>query len=197
MPHPPGTRPASRGASPVGAGADARVRLRPARPDEAPALSGLALRSKGHWGYDDAFLAACRDELTLRQEDLAPGTATVAEDGAGRVLGFVLVDGAPPQGRLDMLFVDPSAIGSGLGRRLFAAALSTARGLGMSRLTIDADPYAEPFYRAMGAQVTGTVPSGSVPGRLLPLMAVDVPPTDPPATPPADPPATPPAGTLP
>jgi GNAT superfamily N-acetyltransferase len=154
---------------------DTAVRVRPARPEEASALGELALRSKGHWGYDEAFLAACRDELAVRPEDLASGDATVAEDDAGRILGFVLVDGAPPEGRLDMLFVDPPAIGSGLGRRLFAEALSTARRLGMRRLTIDADPYAEPFYRAMGARVTGTVPSGSVPGRVLPLMAVDVP----------------------
>ena len=30
--------------------------LRPARPGEAAALSDLALRSKAHWGYDQAFL---------------------------------------------------------------------------------------------------------------------------------------------
>jgi hypothetical protein len=41
------------------------VRIRPARPDEAGAISALALRSKGHWGYDAAFLAACRENLTI------------------------------------------------------------------------------------------------------------------------------------
>jgi GNAT superfamily N-acetyltransferase len=155
-----------------------RIRVRPARPDEAPALSELALRSKGHWGYDAAFLAACRDELTLKRADLTPGNASVAEDEAGRVLGFVLIDGAAPRGRLDMLFVDPSAIGSGVGRRLFREGLATARRLGMRSLAIDADPNAEPFYRAMGARVVGTVPSGSVAGRVLPLMETDVPRTD-------------------
>lgn len=152
-----------------------RHRVRPARADEAPALSELALRSKGHWGYDADFLAACRDELTLKPEDLTPGNATVAEDEAGRVLGFVLIDGGPPRGRLDMLFVDPSAIGSGLGRRLYAEGLATARRLGMRSLAIDADPNAEPFYRAMGARVVGTVPSVSVADRVLPLMEADVP----------------------
>ena len=37
--------------------------IRRARPEEAGALSDLAIRSKGHWGYDVAFLASCRAEL--------------------------------------------------------------------------------------------------------------------------------------
>ena len=40
-------------------------------PDEAAALSGLALRSKGYWGYDAAFLDACRAELTLTPDQAA------------------------------------------------------------------------------------------------------------------------------
>lgn len=35
---------------------------------------------------------------------------------------------------------------------------------------IDADPNAEPFYRAMGAVRIGATPSGSIPGRELPLL---------------------------
>ncbi|WP_067619878.1 hypothetical protein [Alicyclobacillus acidiphilus] len=37
-------------------------------------------------------------------------------------------------------------------------------------LTIRPDPNAEPFYLAMGAQRVGEVPSGSIPGRMLPLL---------------------------
>ena len=37
---------------------------------DAPALTLLALRSKAVWGYDAAFIAACRDELTLTADDL-------------------------------------------------------------------------------------------------------------------------------
>ena len=40
--------------------------IRPARPEEAGAISALALRSKGHWGYDPAFLEACREDLGTR-----------------------------------------------------------------------------------------------------------------------------------
>ncbi|HSD78740.1 MAG TPA: hypothetical protein VLA98_15100, partial [Solirubrobacteraceae bacterium] len=61
------------------------LRLRPARAGEAAALSALALRSKGHWGYDAAFLELCRPELTLAEEDLGRLTTVVAERD-GRVV---------------------------------------------------------------------------------------------------------------
>jgi hypothetical protein len=39
--------------------------LRTPRPDEATILTELCLRSKAVWGYDEAFMLACRNELTL------------------------------------------------------------------------------------------------------------------------------------
>ena len=45
------------------------LHLRPARPDEADLLTELCLRSKAVWGYDDAFMRACRAELTLSPAD--------------------------------------------------------------------------------------------------------------------------------
>ncbi len=46
------------------------VKLRAARPDEAEALSGLTMRSKAYWGYDEEFLAACRNDLWLRRSEV-------------------------------------------------------------------------------------------------------------------------------
>jgi len=36
---------------------------------------------------------------------------------------------------------------------------------------LDADPDAEPFYLHHGARRIGEVPSGSIPGRMLPRLA--------------------------
>src|SRR5690606_39451935 len=41
------------------------LRLRPPRADEGPKLTELCLRSKASHGYDAAFIAACREELTV------------------------------------------------------------------------------------------------------------------------------------
>ena len=145
----------------------ADVELRPASPDEVGALSELALRSKAYWGYDSDFLEACRDELTFSATDAA--RIVVAESG-GAPVGLYTVDGRPPEGVLTNLWVDPDAIGSGVGRRLWTHAVESARAGGFSGLLIDADPNAEGFYLRMGAERIGEQPSGSIPGRMLPLL---------------------------
>lgn len=148
------------------------ILVRAARVDEAELLSALALRSKAYWGYDEAFMASCRAELTVHPGMVEARPTLVAETPDGIVVGYAALDGRPPHGELAALFVDPSAIGSGVGRLLYEHATATARSLGFRRLSIDADPNAEPFYRAMGAVRVGVTPSGSVPGRALPLMTV-------------------------
>ncbi|MBK3640988.1 GNAT family N-acetyltransferase [Streptomyces sp. MBT33] len=142
------------------------ISIRPAREEEATLLSDLALRSKAHWGYDPEFLASCREELTLAGPELAARRTAVAERQGG-IVGFTTFEGEPPQGVLGMMFVDPDAIGQGIGRLLFTHVLETAQALGFTRFTIDADPNAEPFYEAMGGVPVGRVPSGSIPGRTL------------------------------
>ncbi len=140
------------------------------------ALSALALRSKGYWGYDDAFLDTCRAELTLTPDQAAASRVVRASDGAVR--GFHLLapdpDGDPGRGELLMLFVDPSAIGSGIGRALLDDAVPYAARRGWSVLRVESDPGAESFYVAHGARRVGTVASGSVPGRELPVLELPV-----------------------
>jgi len=145
--------------------------LRPARPDEAATLSALALRSKGHWGYSEEFLEACRAELTYAPEDCAAGEVTVAER-AGTVLGFAQLTGTddPRTGEVRAMFVDPPAIGSGVGALLMTAVLDRARDRGLAAVVLDADPGAESFYARFGAARVGESPSGSISGRVLPRL---------------------------
>ncbi|MCR1781058.1 GNAT family N-acetyltransferase [Nocardioides carbamazepini] len=156
----------------------AAPRLRPAGPDEGAALTTLALRSKGHWGYDAAFLAACRDELTVRDEELTDRRAVVAEVD-GRIVGFRTLEGRPPNGTVGMMFVDPDLIGRGVGRALITDLLDEARAAGFASLSIDADPNAEAFYLAAGAVRVGAVASGSIPGRVLPRLELTLAPDRP------------------
>jgi GNAT superfamily N-acetyltransferase len=149
------------------------LQLRAGRRDKARLLSELALRSKGYWGYDQAFLDACRAELTLTAEEVKTRRVTVAERD-GQVVDFSAVAGEPPEGTLAYLFVDSDHIGTGLGRVLWEHAIVAARTLGFARLTLEADPEAEPFYLAMGAHRIGSVPSGSIPGRVHPLLEVPI-----------------------
>ncbi|WP_114854587.1 GNAT family N-acetyltransferase [Brachybacterium sp. YJGR34] len=150
-----------------------RIVLRAARAEEAPLISALALRSKGHWGYSPEFLAACREELTLTAEQCASGAVRVAVLD-GHLAGFSRLDGAPPEGELEALFVDPPWIGEGLGAALLDDVLRRAAGSGMRYLGLDADPGAESFYAKHGAVTVGRAESGSIPGRMLPRMRFDL-----------------------
>lgn len=142
--------------------------VRPARAQEAGELTELALRAKAHWGYDQAFLDRCRPLLTVTDADLFRKRLLVAEDGA--LLGFAGLAGPPPVGELTDLWVEPAAIGRGVGRTLFGHAVRAAREAGMTALTIEAEPNAVGFYRAMGAEPAGETPSGLVAGRMLPVL---------------------------
>lgn len=147
--------------------------IRDAAADDLALLSELALRSKGHWGYDETFLEACRAELTVTPQRLRRERVRVAEDG-GEVLGFASVAFDGSTAELMDLFVDPPHIGEGVGTALFedAAALAVAGGAGTLR--IEADPFAEEWYAARGAVRVGSAPSGSIPGRSLPVLELEL-----------------------
>jgi GNAT superfamily N-acetyltransferase len=149
------------------------MHLRPARPDEADLLTDLCLRSKAVWGYDDAFMRACRAELTLSPADFATSSLQVAVEG-DEVTGIVQVVVDGERADLAKLFIAPSVLRAGAGRQLFDWAVTTARERGARWLWIEADPDAAAFYRRMGAVDDGVAPSGSIPGRFLPRLKLQL-----------------------
>jgi GNAT superfamily N-acetyltransferase len=149
--------------------------IRDAVPREAAALSALAFRSKAHWGYSAEFMEACRPELTISPSDITGCPSRVA-DRDGALLGFyILLHLDPRRVELADLFVDTPSIGTGVGRALMQHAIDAARDDGYEVMVIQADPHAEPFYRAAGARTVSTRPSDSMPGRDLPLMELSLP----------------------
>ena len=146
---------------------------RPAHPSEADALRDLALRSKAHWGYDAAFIAACVAPFTLAPDDFATMDIAVI-DGPTGPAAFAALRIDQGTACLDKAFVDPAAMGQGLGRRLMIWAHIQARAAGADTIMIESDPHAEAFYAAMGAHTVGRVLSEAIPGRTLPLMRLTV-----------------------
>ena len=146
------------------------IGVRQAQAGEAEALTALCVRSKAHWGYDDAFMRSSQASLTVSDADIASGRVLVATDD-DRVVGVARVE---PDGELGMMFVDPPTMGRGAGRVLFAAAAALARRLGARSMPILADPNAAPFYERMGARFVSHAPSDAIPGRTLPLYEYDL-----------------------
>lgn len=146
------------------------LKIRSASPDEAFALTALAIRAKQSNGYDDAFIAACVDELTITSADIQTGEYWVAESDA--LCGFVCLSAGREYrvGEVDDLFVEPDQQRQGVGKQLWLKTLEWAVGNGFHRIQLDADPNAVPFYAAMGFTIIGESPSGSIKGRFLPRM---------------------------
>jgi GNAT superfamily N-acetyltransferase len=148
--------------------------VRPARPDEAARLTGIAHAAKRHWGYPDAWMDAWRDGLTITPERMARWRVRAAQ-AADAVAGFHAVSVDGDAAVLEHLWIDPPSIGTGIGRLLFDDALRIAAESGARELVIDSDPHAEGFYLRMGARRTGEVPAdvGDV-RRTLPRLRIGV-----------------------
>jgi GNAT superfamily N-acetyltransferase len=148
--------------------------IRAARVDEAEALTALCRRSKRHWGYDATFMARSAAALTVRAHAIAEGRVFVAGTAA-QILGMAeLAPAADGVIELDKLFVDPAAMGRGVGALLFRHAAAAVRRQGARRMTILADPNAAAFYERMGARFLRMAPSDAIPGRELPFYEFDV-----------------------
>ena len=148
------------------------VTVRAARAEEADALTELALRAKASWGYDAAFMAACRAELTMTPARMAAWQVWVAE-ADGEIAGMIalnLAEGA----EVEDFFVAPAFQRRGVGGVLMATLLAACRAAGATTLMVDADPNAEAIYARLGFRTVGLSPSGSVPGRWLPRMEMNL-----------------------
>lgn len=145
--------------------------IRRARPDEAEALTALALRAKAYWPYDEAMMAVFRRSLVIAPAYIADHLALVHETGGSVDAVGVLRSGGETDMELDHLWVDPPAIGRGVGHRLFLAFADEARRGGAARIVLNSDPFAEGFYRRLGAVRIGDHPVAEIPGRVLPRMA--------------------------
>jgi GNAT superfamily N-acetyltransferase len=134
---------------------------------EAPlhieSLREIAFAAKAHWGYDRERVRAWADSIALDD-----GREIFVEDDAW---ASVFIRGEICW--LEDLWVAPSAMGRGIGRRLFERAAGIGRERGCTRMEWDAEPNAVGFYERMGAS---HVRDGDVTewGRVLPVMGVSL-----------------------
>jgi GNAT superfamily N-acetyltransferase len=105
------------------------LKIRMPTADELRRLSSLCFRSKAVWGYDEAFMEACRSELSFDRQDLQVTSIAVADED-GRLSGVVQVKIIDSQADLLKLFVEPGVLRRGIGRALFTWAADISRKMG-------------------------------------------------------------------
>ena len=118
-------------------------------------------------------MQAIREDMVVACEYLEREHAIVAEHD-GHIAGYAIMRVDASQAYLRDLFVEPSFMRSSVGTLLFDRMLLDARECGAKRLTLTADPYAVGFYERYGMREIGREPSTYVPGRTLPVLALDL-----------------------
>ncbi len=148
--------------------------IRRARISECDNLTELSIRSKRSNGYDDQFMAACREELTVTTNDIKIDEYWVADVGVICGCACLRADQSTRTGEIQAFFIEPDWQRKGIGRLLWQKLIERANALGLTRLHLDADPLAVPFYKSLGFELAGDVPSGSISGRRIPYMTISI-----------------------
>jgi N-acetylglutamate synthase-like GNAT family acetyltransferase len=151
------------------------MNIRRAKGQEASELSELAYRSKAYWGYSDEFMEACRDDLTLSPAYIEKHEVYVLEDD-GSIKGFISLekDAEQEQWLLGLFVHGTGGSRKGYGKTLWQHMVEVAQKLNIPVINIHSDPYAEPFYLSRGAKRVGEIVSTVFPGRILPLLEVEI-----------------------
>jgi 8-oxo-dGTP pyrophosphatase MutT (NUDIX family) len=130
------------------------VRVRPFRPDDAPALARLfhdAVHGIAAHHYTPAQVAAWAPAVPDPARFLARAadgrTLLVAEAADGTPLAYGDVEA---DGHIDHLFCRPDAAGAGIAARLYDALEAAARGRGIARLHTEASEPARRFFERRG-----------------------------------------------
>jgi GNAT superfamily N-acetyltransferase len=150
------------------------MRIRPARPGESGLLTRMAHRSKSYWGYPAEWMAAWKEDLKVREDQIRRKPVRVCTLN-GAPAGFYAIDGDAEVGEISHFWVIPEAMGRGLGRLMLEDALDLARQRGYRRLIVVSDPNAEGFYRKRGGVRVDTQTTHYADfERSMPVLSFDV-----------------------
>ena len=148
--------------------------IRRVDPNEANALTQIALSAKRHWGYPERWMEIWTPQLTFTSAYFEEHEGWVAVDNDNPI-AFYTLDDQDGIAWIENLWVTPESIGKGVGKELFIHALNLARQRGHKSLQLEADPNALGFYERMGMRVIGERNS-EVDGqpRILPIMEIEL-----------------------
>ena len=128
------------------------IGLRPYLPTDAETLAALFVASIEQVACEDydidqvAAWSSKADDEAVFGARLA-GQLTLVATMEGETVGFASLKGVDT---IDMLFVDPDALGQGVAKTLIDALEKLASARGAAKINVDASDTAEPFFAARG-----------------------------------------------
>lgn len=151
------------------------MKIRRAIEKDLEKLNWLLRASKAYWGYDEIYLASFMQEMAMTPWYLERYGCWIGHDKQ-KFIGFYGFGQEIQRGsvswELDYFFIDPECVGKGYGRKLWKAALQTAKELGVASFKVWGDVHAKGFYEKMGATLIGEEVSSLQGGVLLPIYKV-------------------------
>ena len=149
--------------------------IRRAQPCDSKILTGIAVRSEAHWGYDSAFMDAFMDIYKVTEGFIAQNPTFLVEENASTLGFYALV---PEKTSLfleyiylEYMYIEPSLIGKGLGRVLWDHMTAYCRQRKFTEIHLVCGPQPKAFYLKMGAVEIGEVDSLVTPGRKISKLA--------------------------
>src|SRR5215211_6416687 len=112
------------------------LQIKRAKPEQADALTQIALAAKRHWGYPERWIEIWKPQLTFSPEYFEENESWVAETNNRPIAFYTLLE-KEGNASLENLWVSPAFIGKGVGKRLFLHALKVAVQRGYKSLQLE------------------------------------------------------------
>lgn len=136
-------------------------------------LTTITKKSKAYWGFSEDILKEWEHLLTVTKDYIEKNKVykLVQND---QIIGYYSYFFADENTvKLDNIFIFPEFIGKGFGKILMNDFLKNINQYGVTKITLDAEPNAEKFYKNFGFETIGQLES-SVKDRYLPIMELRI-----------------------
>jgi ribosomal protein S18 acetylase RimI-like enzyme len=132
-------------------------------------LTTITKKSKAYWGFSENILKEWEHLLTVTKDYIEKNVVfkLVQNDQIIGYYSYFSIDEHTV--KLDNIFVLPEFIGKGFGKILMNDFLDKINQLDINKITLDAEPNAEIFYKTFGFETIGQLES-SIKDRYLPIM---------------------------
>ena len=136
-------------------------------------LTTITKRSKAYWGFSEEILKEWEHLLTVSKEYIEKNKVYKLMQNENIIGYYSYLSIDENTIKLDNVFILPEFIGQGFGRILMNDFLGKIKLDRVSKITLDAEPNAENFYKGFGFETVGQLES-SIKDRYLPIMELSI-----------------------
>ena len=136
-------------------------------------LTMITKKSKAYWGFSEDVLKVWEDLLTVTGDYIENNKVFKLIQNE-QVIGYYSFSSVNDSTlKLDNIFILPEFIRKGFGKILMEDFIKKAKLLNIKKITLDAEPNAENFYKNFGFKTIGKLES-SIKDRYLPIMELKI-----------------------